>query len=312
MSGTPAKSPALPPMRKRIGTKAGKHEETPASVSSVGGAEANPAVPVQRFRLKVAYDGGNYAGWQTQKTGLGVQQVLQEALAKLFRGRPGVRSSSRTDTGVHALGMVVDFALPVGQCRMTMHKLPLAINAHLPPDIRVLEAATCAPDFHPRFQAVAKQYRYFLWCHPAMNPLLRTQAWHVPSVLDFSAMRTAAAGFLGEHDFKSFAATRSYEPESTVRTIRRCDLRRRGPLITFIIEGNGFLYKMCRGIVGTLVQVGQGKIPAAAIGDILRQGDRRVGGMTAPAHGLVLWKVFYPGRRARAAQSHGTHARGPV
>ena len=106
-------------------------------------------------------------------------------------------------------------------------------------------------------------------------------------------MREAAKLFIGKHDFKSFAATRTYEMESNVRTLTRCDIKRSGANFTFIIEGDGFLYKMCRGIVGTLVQVGQGKIPLAEIKNILASRDRRVAGMTAPAHGLVLWKVFY-------------------
>ena len=126
-----------------------------------------------------------------------------------------------------------------------------------------------------------------------MNPLLRNQAWHIARPLDIPAMRTAAKLFVGRHDFKSLAATRNYEMSSTVRTVNRCDIKRNGPLLTFIIEGDGFLYKMCRGIVGTLAQVGQGKIPPEEIKNILEKKDRSAAGMTAPAHGLVLWKVFY-------------------
>jgi tRNA pseudouridine38-40 synthase len=137
-----------------------------------------------------------------------------------------------------------------------------------------------------------------------MNPLLRRQAWQVPRKLDLAAMRSAAQLFLGRRDFKSLAASRNYEAESTVRTLTRCDLKRSGPLLTFIIEGDGFLYKMCRGIVGTLVQVGQGKIAAAEIKGILAGKDRRLAGMTAPAQGLVLWKVNYKSK-ARNAKSNG-------
>jgi tRNA pseudouridine38-40 synthase len=126
-----------------------------------------------------------------------------------------------------------------------------------------------------------------------MNPLLRHVAWHVSPALDVPAMRRAAKFFPGRHDFKSLAGTRSYQMSSTVRTLTRCDLKRHGPLLTFLIEGDGFLYKMCRGLVGTLVQVGQGKIAPEAIERILDKKDRRAAGMTAPAHGLVLWKVFY-------------------
>jgi len=246
-----------------------------------------------KFKLTIAYDGTDYAGWQVQKTGLGVQQKVEEALAKLFPGVKRIHSSSRTDTGVHALGMVAHVEIPRSEFKMSARKLALAINAHLPADIRIVSATGCPPGFHARFDAAGKQYRYFVWNHAVMNPLRRTQAWHVPSPLDLPAMRAAASLFLGAHDFKSFAATRNYAVENTVRALTRCDLKKSGPLLTFIIEGDGFLYKMCRGIVGTLVQVGQGKIAAGDIRDILSTKDRRVAGMTAPAKGLVLWKVFY-------------------
>ncbi len=246
-----------------------------------------------RFKLTIAYDGTHYEGWQTQKIGTGVQQRVEEALAKLFPAKPRVHSSSRTDTGVHALGMVAHFDVPRDQARMTPRKLALAINAWLPEDIRVLAASRARSEFHARFQASGKQYRYYVWNHPAMNPLLRRTAWHVPRALALPAMRAAAARFVGRHDFQSFAASSGQVRESTVRTLRRCDLKRSGHLLTFVIEGDGFLYKMCRGIVGTIVQVGLGKFPASGIRSILAKRDRRVAGVTAPAHGLVLWKVFY-------------------
>jgi len=246
-----------------------------------------------KYKLTIAYDGAQYAGWQTQKTGTGVQQRVEEAVEKIFpSAKPGrLRGSSRTDAGVHALGMVAHLEIPA--CRMPASKLALAVNAHLPANIRVMAAARCRGDFDARFDARGKQYRYFVWNHAAMNPLLLHQAWHVARPLDLAAMRAAARFFPGRRDFKSLAATRSYQMESTVRTLRRCDIKRAGPLLTFIIEGDGFLYKMCRGIVGTLVQAGQGKIAPQAIRNILRRKDRRAAGMTAPAHGLVLWKVFY-------------------
>jgi len=222
-----------------------------------------------------------------------VQAKVEEALGKLFPGKPRLHSSSRTDAGVHALGMVAHVEIAKAQFRMPVAKLALAINAHLPEDVRVMSASRCHPEFHARFDATGKQYRYFVWNHRAMNPLLRRQAWHVPQALDLTALRKAAPLFVGRHDFKSFAGNRNYEMESTVRSLTRCDLKRNGPLLTFIIEGDGFLYKMCRGIVGTLVQVGQGKIGSEDIRQILARRDRRVAGMTAPARGLVLWKVFY-------------------
>jgi tRNA pseudouridine38-40 synthase len=246
-----------------------------------------------KLKLTIAYDGAQYAGWQVQKTGLGVQQRLEEAVARIFPNAGRLRSSSRTDTGVHALGMVAHLEVPAAEFNMPLAKVALALNAHLPRDIRVMAAARCRPDFDARFSAKAKQYRYFVWTGAAMNPLLRHTAWHVCRPLDLEAMRAAAKLFLGRHDFKSLAGTRHYQMTSTVRTLARCDIKRQGPLLTFIIQGDGFLYKMCRGIVGTLVQAGQGKIAPGAVRNILDKKDRRAAGMTAPAHGLVLWKVFY-------------------
>ena len=249
-----------------------------------------------KFKLTIAYDGTAYEGWQVQKTGTGVQEKIEAALVKLFPARPRLHSASRTDTGVHALGMAAHFEVPAAECKMPSRKLALALNAGLPRDIRVLSAARAPKDFHARFDAGGKQYRYFVWNHMAMNPLLRHQAWQVTRPLAVKAMRAAARRFVGRHDFKSFAASRNYEMASTVRRVTRCDIRKSGPLLTFIIEGDGFLYKMCRGIVGTLVQVGLGRFPAAGIKEMLARKDRRVAGMSAPAHGLVLWKVFYARR----------------
>jgi len=266
-------------------------------------------VETLKFKLTIAYDGTSYEGWQVQKIGTGVQQKIEEALAKIFPSQPRLHSSSRTDTGVHALGMVAHFEVPRSHFKMSARKLALAINAWLPDDIRVLSAARTRKEFHARFQATGKQYRYFVWNHPAMHPLIRRTAWHVPRPLNLHALRTAAPLFLGRRDFRSFAANPGYPKRSTVRTLTRCDIRRSGRLLTFIIEGDGFLYKMCRGIVGTLVQVGLGKFPAAEITPMLDRKDRRTAGMTAPAHGLVLWKVFYGKETGIRSQEPGVKSR---
>ena len=251
-----------------------------------------------KLKLTIAYDGTNYSGWQVQDNGLAVQQKVEEAVNRMFPGASRLNSSSRTDAGVHAMGMVAHVEIPAEKFRMTMHKVALALNAHLPEDIRIMEAKLVPASFHARFQASGKEYRYLVWNGPAMNPLLRTQAWHIPKPLDLDRMRLAAKQFVGTHDFRSFAATRSYVTEDTVRTVTQCSVTKSGQLLTFTIRGNGFLYKMCRGIVGTLVQIGQGKYPGKEINHILDHKDRREAGMTAPAHGLVLWKVFY-GRKDR-------------
>lgn len=258
-----------------------------------------------RIKLTVAYDGTCYEGWQVQKTGLGVQQVVEEKLAKLFPSQPRLHSSSRTDTGVHALGMQAHFDLPRAEFAIPIRKLPLALNAHLPEDVRIVAAVRVRETFHARFSARGKQYRYLVWNHAAFNPLLRKQAWHVPKPLDIARMKEAASHFVGRHDFAAFAATREYKVESTTRTVTRCDLRRAGAQLTFIIEADGFLYKMCRGIVGTLVQVGLGKFKPADIAAMIASKDRRVAGMSAPAHGLVLWKVFYKSNEPSHARRSG-------
>lgn len=278
--------------------------DTPVPDAQAEGGDLPPA-HVVKVRLTIAYDGAGYAGWQIQKVGLGVQQRIEEAFSRLFSKPVRVHGSSRTDTGVHALGMVAHVSLPREEFRMKPAKLMLALNAHLPEDIRIMAASRCSPGFHARFHARGKEYRYSVWNHPSMQPLLRRSAWHVPQALDLVAMKKAARHFVGKHDFKSLAANRHYEMESTIRTLFRCDIRRQGPLLTFIIQGDGFLYKMCRGIAGTLVQVGQGKIGVDEVQNILEARDRRVAGMSAPAHGLVLQRVFY-GNRKRAFASAST------
>ena len=254
---------------------------------------------IRKFKLVIAYDGTAYEGWQVQKIGTGVQQIVEVALAKLFPSTPRLHSSSRTDTGVHALGMVAHFEVPRAEAKMDARKLVLALNAHLPGDIRIISAASAREKFHARFNAKGKQYRYFAWNHAAMNPLLRHTAWHVPRKLDLRVMRAAAQLFIGKHDFQSFSANPGYKKQTTVRTLTRCEVKKSGPLFTFVIEGDGFLYKMCRGIVGTIVQAGLGKFPPDEVKVMLAKADRRVAGMTAPAHGLVLWKVFYEQQRNR-------------
>ncbi len=262
-----------------------------ANVKHSMSGEANP--DAARIKLVIAYEGTAYEGWQVQNIGTGVQEKVEAALAKIFKSHPRLHSSSRTDTGVHALGMVAHFEVPSAEFRMDARKLALALNAWLPEDIRVISAARTPRDFHARFDATAKEYRYFVWNHAAMNPLIRRTAWHVPRPLDFEAMRRAAPLFVGQQDFQSFTANPGYARRSTVRRVLRCDVMRSGKLLTFRVHGEGFLYRMCRGIVGTLVQVGLGKFKPEAVKEILARRDRRVGGMTAPAHGLVLWKVLY-------------------
>ena len=254
-----------------------------------------------KLKLTIAYDGTHYKGWQVQPTGITVQQRVEEALRKLFPSVTRIHGSSRTDTGVHALGMVAHVEFPKREFRMPIRKVALAVNAFLPEDIRIVSALRAAPSFHARFDSCGKQYRYQMWNHPAANPILRGLTWHVPVKLCLPLMREAAAHFLGTQDFRSLAANRDYEIEDTTRTIFRCEVQSSGPLKTIVIEGDGFLYKMCRAIAGTLCRVGHGKMPPSDVPRMLHLQAREFAGMTAPAHGLTLCKVYYsPPRRARA------------
>ena len=246
-----------------------------------------------RIKLVISFDGAAYAGWQVQKSGVGVQEKIEEALRRLFPSVKRIVGSSRTDTGVHARGMVAHVDILKTEFRMPIRRLRLALNAWLPEDVRIVDAFKMPADFHAQYQAAGKEYRYTFWNHACMNPLLRAYAWHVPHQLDVAAMKAAAGYFVGEHNFRSFAGNPGYERTSYVRTLTRCELKGRKPEFTVFIEGDGFLYKMCRNIVGTIVHVGQGKMAPEDIPHILDHQDRRRAGETAPAHGLVLWEVKY-------------------
>lgn len=244
-----------------------------------------------RVRLTIAYDGTSYAGWQRVATGLTVQEQVEKVLAGIAGRHVGVEGASRTDRGVHAAGMVasLDWAHP----RLGPLELRRALNALLPADIRILEARRVAAGFHARFSAKRKLYCYRIQNAPVADPLRRGLCWHLSHPLDLDAMRAAARAFVGKHDFTTMAANPGYERTSMVRTVLRCDLRKRGDEIVLEVEGDGFLYKMVRTMVGTLAEVGAGRRAANSVAALLRAKDRRLAGKTAPAHGLCLVRVFY-------------------
>ena len=252
-----------------------------------------------KLKLTIAYHGARYKGWQVQKSGITVQQKVEEALKRFFPSVDRVHSSSRTDTGVHARGMVAHVKVQKDEFRIGELKLRLALNAFLPDDVSVTEVKRVPGNFHARFDAAGKQYRYMIWNHPALNPLQREVSWHVPRELDFLRMQEGAKFFIGNHDFRAFAVKREYEMRSTIRVVSNCKLYKKDSMLTCLIEGEGFLYKMCRGIVGTLVEVGLGKLKPVDIRNILKSCDRSQAGMTAPAHGLILWKVMYGKKKAK-------------
>ena len=252
-----------------------------------------------KLKLTIAYHGARYKGWQVQKSGITVQQKVEEALKRFFPSVDRVHSSSRTDTGVHARGMVAHVEVQKDEFRIGELKLRLALNAFLPDDVSVTEVKRVSGNFHARFDATGKQYRYMIWNHSALNPLQREVSWHVPRELDFLRMQEGAKFFIGNHDFRAFAVKREYEMRSTIRVVSNCKLYKKDSMLTCLIEGEGFLYKMCRGIVGTLVEVGLGKLKPVDIRNILKSCDRSQAGMTAPAHGLILWKVMYGKKKAK-------------
>ncbi len=243
--------------------------------------------------LTVAYDGTDYCGFQRQRPGqVSIQQRLEEALEHLLGKPVRVTGAGRTDAGVHAEGQAVGFRAGLV---IPVDRLPYAINQHLPADI-VITGARLVPDgFHPRFSARSKVYRYTLWREPFPSPFHRRYTWHRPEPLNTVDMAAAADCLVGRHDFAAFAASgRSVGDSDTVRTLWRCDIEEAGPRLIFRLEGDGFLYKMVRGIVGTLVEVGRGRWPPQMVAGILASRDRRKAGPSAPPHGLCLEAVRYP------------------
>ncbi len=253
---------------------------------------------MRSFKLVLAYDGGNYAGWQIQHNQPTIQAAVQTALARIT-GRPlRVVGSGRTDAGVHALGQVVSFESPTELSATTLRN---ALNAELPSDIAALSLEETATGFHARIDATAKRYRYWLVDGFVPDVFRLKYAWHVRDRLDCAVMYRAAQALVGTHDFRSYA-TRWPPSAGSVRTIYEIQLQRgtgiEANLISLEIEGSGFLYNMVRTIVGTLVEVGRGAKDESWPAAVLEGTDRRLAGMTAPAHGLYLVSVHYDDRAA--------------
>lgn len=235
------------------------------------------------------FDGTAYHGFQRQKNGITVQECLEKAIDKITGESVIVTGCGRTDAGVHAKGYVANF---YSRTKIPVSKLPLAINANLNEDIRVVKAKKVPPDFNARKSAIKKTYVYKIYNAPVSDVFLRNYAWFYPAYLDFEKMKRAAAHFLGEHDFSAFMAAGS-PVKSTVRTITGLGVAKKGSLIEIKITANGFLYNMARIIAGTLVYCGNGKIDPDSIPDIIKSGQRVKAGVTAPPEGLTLEKVYY-------------------
>ncbi len=245
-----------------------------------------------RIRMIVEYDGTHYSGWQRQKQDPSVQQTLEDAMARLFGQPITLHGAGRTDAGVHARGMVCHFDC---QTRIPPERIAYALNFALPRDVRVKRSEQAADDFHARFDAVGKWYRYAIYNHPQAGALNRLYVAHVPFHLEVDAMQRALAHLPGTHDFAAFAASGS-TVKNTVRTIDGAFLQKQDETLTLDVIGNGFLYNMVRIIAGTLLDVGKGKLPEDVFAQMIQSGDRVRGGTTAPAHGLTLMQVFYTER----------------
>ena len=259
-------------------------------------------MPSRTLKLTVAYDGTRFVGWQRQADGDSIQGLLEAALARFEGGPVTVHGAGRTDAGVHALGQV---ASAVVTCAHDPAVLARGLNAQLPADVRVLSVADAPPGFHARFSARSKAYRYLLRTGPVAAPFERDYVWHVPGRLDLDRMRTAAAALLGTHDFSAFRSAGGHT-RTTERTITRTDVRVShepvapgagvacaGPLVAYDVEGDGFLRHMVRAIVGTLVDIGQGRREAGTMARLAQGGARGDAGPTAPARGLWLVRVDY-------------------
>lgn len=244
---------------------------------------------MRRIKVTLEYDGTEYAGWQVQPNGDTIQGRVEEALENLFQEKVRIHGSGRTDAGVHARGQVAHFD--------TGSNLPLknirdGANTYLPPDIAIIRGEEVPPDFHARYSARGKIYRYRVLLRETRSPLFFNFACRLSPPVDVEKMRIASRSLIGKQDFSAFEASGS-SIQDKVRQLDRMDIREEGEVLEFELEGNGFLYKMVRNIVGTLLEVGKGNLSPEDIKEILRSRDRENAGPTAPATGLCLIQVLY-------------------
>ena len=246
-----------------------------------------------RLKLIVSYDGGAFAGWQSQASRNTIQDRLENAFERICSEPVRVHGAGRTDAGVHALAQCAHADLPAR--RYAPDRWVSALNGLLPPAIRVMQCRFVSDTFHARFSAKGKTYRYRIWNAAVLPPFESGRAWHVVRRLDFEGMAVAAKEFCGEHDFVSFSANRGTPETNTVRIIRSVRLRRAGPCISMEFDGDGFLYKMVRMMAGTLVRIGLDKLSPQDIPARLASPRKAIlrGRTAAPADGLFLVRVRY-------------------
>ena len=239
--------------------------------------------------VKIAYDGTNYHGFQIQDDVITIFGVFQEALLKILGHKTDIKGCSRTDSGVHAACYYLSFET---EKQLNIPRLPLALNANLPLDIRVLEAKQVADGFHARYDCKGKQYTYNIRNSHIDDPFTNKYYWRVPSELDTDKMDRAAQYFVGTHDFAGFM-TQGSSQKTTVRTVNFLEVRNSDDLIEFEINANAYLYNMVRIISGTLLYVGIGKIKPCDIPEIIKSTDRTRAGITAEPQGLYLKEILY-------------------
>jgi tRNA pseudouridine38-40 synthase len=245
---------------------------------------------MRTIKLIIEYDGSNYLGWQVQPNGQTIQGVIQDRLKRLTGESSPLVGSGRTDAGVHALGQVAHFKT---ESRMDANTFQRALNSLLPEDIVIRRAEEVDAEFHARRSARSKVYKYRILNRVTPPAIDRQYVWHVPQKLNLDEMKKATHGLVGEHDFSAFRSVGS-SARSSVRNILRADWKRgKGGLLRLEIEATGFLKQMVRAIVGTLVEVGRGKISVQKFREILESKDRKKAGPTAPARGLFLKEVKY-------------------
>jgi len=245
---------------------------------------------MRNVRAELAYDGSRFFGWQRQDGFESVQQVVEEALAGLLGQLVTVQGAGRTDTGVHALRQVAHFHVDT---RLDDDRLRHALNAHLAEGVVVRRLETCRSDFHARFDARGKRYAYSIATSRFRPPMGRAYAHWVAQPLSLAAMRAAARELVGRHDFAAFGNAGSPRA-TTVRTVRSLRILARRERLVFVVQGDGFLYKMVRTIAGTLIDAGKGKLGPGDVRRALQSGRRELAGPTAPARGLYLVRVLYP------------------
>ncbi|MCX7711245.1 MAG: tRNA pseudouridine(38-40) synthase TruA [Clostridia bacterium] len=244
---------------------------------------------MRNIRLTIEYDGTKYHGWQIQSNAVTIQGVLQRAIRGLTGENVTLIGCSRTDVGVHALGHIANFPT---ESNIPPDRFSFALNRMLPEDIVIKSSEEVSMDFHARFCAKGKTYRYLFYNAQFPSALHRYRAYHVSHNLDVQAMADAGQFFLGTHDFSAFRASGS-DTRTSVRTITELQVQRKDDLVEMKITGDGFLYNMVRIIAGTLTEVGAGKLKPEDIPGIIESKKRKLAGRTAPAHGLYLVEVFY-------------------